>query len=409
MTEAKPLIKSQTTSSSESIRTVLNDFDINDLFIPDYQRDSDQWDLAKKSLLIESIINNFTLPEIFVCIAEGDDYDRREVIDGQQRLCTFKDFYSGQLRLCKGDDASYLGERSIHYAGKKFNELPNAFKKTFENFKLTMTQLPYGLTSQTRLEIFRRINIQDSSLSAQDIRLAYYGACKAVTFIRLAGIFDPDKIGSKRMIKSASLKFQLEWPWSKFEKNNGSEWKKWWENKRTAVGQAASEMFLWFVVARFYKPINDILTNKEFLNRHLNSNFSGKIEEVADICCAEFEYESKNHNVKNLCGITELQESLFPCFAEWFYTLRRNLQGGMALRKHRRIAFLMAALSKYSQKKVTDAQMGLLEEMIRQPRKANTRFNVEIPEAKGKWEGNKGLRAQISKYFQTVDRIMKKK
>ena len=409
MTEAKPLIKSQTTSSSESIRTVLSDFESGDLFVPDYQRDSDQWDLPKKSLLIESIINNFTLPEIVVSLAEGDDYDRREVIDGQQRLCTFIEFYSGHLQLCAGDDVSYLGERSIYYAGKKFKALPNGFKRTFENYKLTMTQLPYPLSAQMRLEIFRRINIQDSSLSSQDIRLAYYGNCPTVTFIRVAGIFNPERFGSKRMIKSAKAKFDLDWPWKKFEAENKSEWKKWWENKRTAAGQAASEMFLWFLVARFYKPINSILTNKEFLNRHLNSNFSGKIEEVADIFCAQLNYESIHNEVKSLCGITKLQESLFPSFANWFYILRQGLQGSMALSKHRRIAFLIAALSKYSHKNVTDTQMGLLEEMIRQPRKANIRFNIEIPEAKGKWEGHKGLKAQIIQYFKTVDRIMKKK
>ena len=407
MSNAKPLIKSQTTSSSESIRTVLQDFDIGDVFIPDYQRDSDQWDLPKKSLLIESIINNFTLPEILICIETGDDYDRREVIDGQQRICTFKEFYSNQLRLIKSDHVSYLGEGSIHYAGKVFNELPNAFKKTFENYKLTITQLPYGLSSHLRLEIFRRINIQDSPLSPQDVRLAYYGGCQSVTFIRLAGIIDPHKYGPKRMIQYANSEYGLQWPWLKFENENRFEWKLWWENKKTSVGQAASEMFLWFIVAKFSKPLNDILTNKKYLNRHLNTNFSGKIEEVADIFCAQLKYESENMNVSRLCGINELQKSIFPSFANWFYTLRCGLQNNIVVNKYRRIAFLMAALSNYSHKKVTDRQMGYLEELIREPRKASQRYNVEIPEAKGKWEGKKGLKAQIITYFHIVDEILK--
>ena len=60
-------------------------------------------------------------------------------------------------------------------------------------------------------------------------------------------------------------------------------------------------------------------------------------------------------------------------------------------------------------KSITDTQLGYLEELIREPRKASQRYNLEMPEAKGKWEGNKGLKAQISTYFQIVDKIMKKK
>jgi hypothetical protein len=41
--------------------------DLNDgtLRIPDYQRDADQWDKSTKSLLIESVINNLTIPAFF--------------------------------------------------------------------------------------------------------------------------------------------------------------------------------------------------------------------------------------------------------------------------------------------------------------------------------------------------------
>ena len=112
-------------------------------------------------------------------------------------------------------------------------------------------------------------------------------------------------------------------------------------------------------------------------------------------------------NVGRLCGINELQKSIFPSFANWFYTLRCGLQNNIVVNKYRRIAFLMAALSNYSHKKVTDRQMGYLEELIREPRKASQRYNVEIPEAKGKWEGKKGLKAQIITYFHIVDEILK--
>ena len=39
--------------------------DTNELFIPDYQRDSEQWDDRKQSLFIESLLNNLTIPAFF--------------------------------------------------------------------------------------------------------------------------------------------------------------------------------------------------------------------------------------------------------------------------------------------------------------------------------------------------------
>ena len=39
--------------------------DTNELFIPDYQRDSEQWDYRKQSLFIESLLNNLTIPAFF--------------------------------------------------------------------------------------------------------------------------------------------------------------------------------------------------------------------------------------------------------------------------------------------------------------------------------------------------------
>lgn len=403
---ATPLVRTQSTSSSESIRTVLSDYLAGDLFIPDYQRDSDQWDSSKKSLLIESTINNLTIPEFFICSCPGDDYDLREVVDGQQRLTTFYEYFSNQFALANSDQVNYFGDHSIHYAGKKFDELPRAFKKAFQNYKLSLTQLPYSLSPSLRLEIFRRINQQDSSLSPHDIRLSYYGDCETVTFIRLAGIYDKNRSGSTRMIDSAWKKYRMEWPWESHEKSNDYEWKQWWENKQTAVGQSASEMFLWYIIGKYCANLNDILTNKEYLSSKLKTSFSGKIDEVSDIACAQFLYESLNNSVSRLCNIDELKNELFPSFVTWFYKLRLTMQSAIVVPKYRRLAIIMSALSAYDPQKIYDSQIGLLEKLIRTPRKAISNFNIEIPESKGKWGGRKGQRSQIRKYFQTINKLM---
>ena len=52
--DVKPLIPESSTSESSRVDSVLKDFHDGTIQIPDYQRDSDQWDETTKSLLIES-------------------------------------------------------------------------------------------------------------------------------------------------------------------------------------------------------------------------------------------------------------------------------------------------------------------------------------------------------------------
>ena len=39
--------------------------DDKEVYIPGYQRDSEQWDDRKQSLFIESLLNNLTIPAFF--------------------------------------------------------------------------------------------------------------------------------------------------------------------------------------------------------------------------------------------------------------------------------------------------------------------------------------------------------
>ncbi|MDX2288817.1 MAG: hypothetical protein NW217_08360 [Hyphomicrobiaceae bacterium] len=51
--DVKPLIPESSTSESTRLDSVLKDFEDRTILIPDYQRDSDQWDETTKSLLVE--------------------------------------------------------------------------------------------------------------------------------------------------------------------------------------------------------------------------------------------------------------------------------------------------------------------------------------------------------------------
>ena len=60
-----PLVQDTTKAQNESINTIVGKLDDKEVYIPDYQRDSEQWDYRKQSLFIESLLNNLTIPAFF--------------------------------------------------------------------------------------------------------------------------------------------------------------------------------------------------------------------------------------------------------------------------------------------------------------------------------------------------------
>ncbi len=62
---------------------------------PFYQR-RQRWDLQRQSQLIESFIMNIPVPPVFLY---EKDFNKYEVMDGQQRITSLKSFYSGEFKL----------------------------------------------------------------------------------------------------------------------------------------------------------------------------------------------------------------------------------------------------------------------------------------------------------------------
>src|SRR5215831_17850534 len=132
--DVKPLIPETSTSESTSVQVVLDDYRDGIVQIPDYQRDSDQWAEPTKSLLVESVINNLSIPAFFFEVSVEAGVERNQVVDGQQRLTTLFDFYRNKFRLVDSQEAPYLSPNSVHYSGKTFDELPTAYQQSFKKY-----------------------------------------------------------------------------------------------------------------------------------------------------------------------------------------------------------------------------------------------------------------------------------
>jgi hypothetical protein len=417
------MVNDTTKAQSESVETVLSRLKSGRVYIPDYQRDAEQWDSRKKSLFIESILNNLTIPAFFFCEDENRNY---EVVDGQQRLSTIWDFYENKISISDDSKIDYIAPTSALYAGKKHNQLIPTLKNIFSDYPLTIIYLPKSLELQTKLEIFRRINEGGTPLSGQDIRLSFYIQSKSVTFIRLVGIhrsstetvendLETDEASEvikkpfQRMLGLAEKKGIYN-PWDRFPSSK-ELWYDWWEGKDKAKGQTPSLMFLWYLVCLEREKLDGLLKRA----KHLRVTFGGLTETALDIYCAQLEYQESGKGLdgKNvLLSFQAIHGDYFEQFAIWIQSILSRGLPGISVDKYKQLALFIAGAVELnvSPKKLTEKQWKEAGEFIRNPRKkGNAVLNDEdgYPEPRGRWGGKKGQQQQCEKTVEIVKRLLK--
>lgn len=123
---------------------------------PDFQRDF-IWNDAKQSKLIESVVMRIPLPVFY--FAE-DKQGRLIVVDGLQRLSTFKRFVSNEMKLV-------LPGSTLD--GLEFQDLPNKLQNRIEDCNLILYSISSEVSERARLDMFERVN-GGEPLSRQQMR-----------------------------------------------------------------------------------------------------------------------------------------------------------------------------------------------------------------------------------------------
>lgn len=378
-----PLVQGQTSATGSRIDSIVKCMKRGQYYVPDFQRDESQWDLVKKSLLIESIINGLTVPPVMLCPSEKDP-NKREIIDGQQRLRTIEDFIDGKFKLASEDDAEYSENVAPHIAGKSFTELPEVLRDRIEDYELNIITLPSGLTRGLRLEVFRRINEGGVPLSAQDLRLSQFGNSIRVTFVRLAGVFDPSREGSQRMINAAKSTHNLAYPWQ-----DHSAWLAWWDGSLLAGGQNPSQMFLWYLIASSAAAV-DTLTASATAQKTAGVVCDGSTTSLLDLYCAQLQHEDTSAAAARVLPDLAKMHSLFAQFEGWFNAIKKSYVPSINTNSATKIAFVLSRLPEIfsSPAEPTDRQWGRIQILLNDgPNKVQAALGQTYPQTRGKWKG----------------------
>ncbi|GAP73190.1 hypothetical protein SAMD00024442_68_3 [Candidatus Symbiothrix dinenymphae] len=128
-----------------------------------FQRKEGLWSDEQQSRLIESILIRLPLPVFYF---DGSNNDKWLIIDGLQRLTTFK-------RFMVDKDLRLSGLEYLSLNNKKWDDLDRPQQRQINETQLQCYVLEEGEDS-VKFNIFKRINTGGLTLSAQEIRHAMH-------------------------------------------------------------------------------------------------------------------------------------------------------------------------------------------------------------------------------------------
>ena len=140
--------------------------DNNELEVkPPFQRNP-VWVNRQKSYLIDTILNKYPIPEIYMQETVDENGKAKYIIvDGQQRIRSVLDFISGLFSIDETD--------SPQFEGAYFKDLTAIQKKEVYQYNFVVRILP-NISDKELRAIFQRLNKNVVALNKQELRQATY-------------------------------------------------------------------------------------------------------------------------------------------------------------------------------------------------------------------------------------------
>lgn len=152
---------------------------------PPYQRRGRLWSDTDKGYLIDSILNGFDIPKLYIADFTWGDSPLNlkklpyAIIDGKQRLEAVFDFFDGEISL--NEDFVYLEDSSMKLGGLGYRDLRENYADIAEIFDTYSLSVISVMTSSDDLinQLFVRLN-RSKPLTGAEIRNAMAGPAPQV-------------------------------------------------------------------------------------------------------------------------------------------------------------------------------------------------------------------------------------
>ena len=152
---------------------------------PSYQRRGRLWSPADKAYLVDSILNGFDVPKLYMADFTYGNSKINEsnlpyaIIDGKQRLEAIFDFFDGKVIL--NDDFVFIEQPNLKLGGLGYKDLQSGYvdiAEIFDNFNLAVMSV---VTNDAELinELFVRLN-RSKPLTGAEVRNAMAGPAPGI-------------------------------------------------------------------------------------------------------------------------------------------------------------------------------------------------------------------------------------
>jgi hypothetical protein len=150
------------------LRTIVDRIDSADIDLqPDFQR-QEVWSIKKRKRLVDTVLRGWSIPPIHLVVIEES---RMEVLDGQQRLATIRDFLHNVFSI--DGNITPVDPRISALHGKFYKSLEPAIRRQIDQYSLRCFRIT-DYSPEEPSELFYRLN-QPTMLTAGEQRNALYG------------------------------------------------------------------------------------------------------------------------------------------------------------------------------------------------------------------------------------------